>query len=62
MTYEIKDLWIRFPTPPNLPYLEFGVRSYAHFSEANWPTTPVTISHWNDDSIGEFWAVFIPNL
>ena len=34
MTYEIKDLWILFPTPPNLPYLEFGVKSNARFSEA----------------------------
>ena len=34
MTYEMKGLWILFPTPPNLPYLEFGVRSYAYFSEA----------------------------
>ena len=34
MTYEIKDLWILFPTPSNLPYLEFGVKSYARFSKA----------------------------
>ena len=34
MTYEIKDLWILFPTPPRLTYLEFGVKRYAYFSEA----------------------------
>ena len=34
MTYQIKDNWILFPTPPSLLKSKLEVRSYARFSEA----------------------------
>ena len=32
MIYQMKALWISFPTPPISPHLEFGVKSYDRFT------------------------------